>query len=393
MNASIRAIIDHMFRDTADNTETRALHEELLNNCLEHYEDLVSRGMSETEAIDAVVDSLKGMKEVIDEYPRKQGSTSTEDNTVKTVPVISEKEREESSGDRSADDKPSEYSFRPDTVRKIRTDLKSSDLKIGCSADDKIHIRCEDMDQLICVQEGETLSVRLVDKTRQKIVEAGKEINNGDLSLKSLMSFIGKAIGSVAAGITVDWDVYIDLPPVSFEEMDLNSKSGEIFVKAMLPDKLLVHSMSGDIEVEASGSGSGAKVTISAMSGDIDFSGNADHINLSSMSGDVEVHGSFTSVELKSTSGDADLYGEAKMIRANSVSGDVTIGLRNTNPCSVEASSTSGDVDIELAKGTDRINPVLTSVSGSTSCQVPAGGADACVQVRAKSVSGDVTVR
>ena len=71
MNASIQGIIDHMFRDTVDNAETRALHEELLNNCLEHYDDLIARGMSETEAIDAVVDSLKGMKEVIDEYPKK----------------------------------------------------------------------------------------------------------------------------------------------------------------------------------------------------------------------------------------------------------------------------------------------------------------------------------
>ena len=65
MNASIQGIIDHMFRDTVDNMETRALHEELLNNCLDHYEDLVSRGMSETEAIDAVVESLKGMKEAL----------------------------------------------------------------------------------------------------------------------------------------------------------------------------------------------------------------------------------------------------------------------------------------------------------------------------------------
>ena len=51
MNASIQAIIDHMFRDTADNAETRALHEELLNNCLEHYDDLIGRGMSETDVI------------------------------------------------------------------------------------------------------------------------------------------------------------------------------------------------------------------------------------------------------------------------------------------------------------------------------------------------------
>ena len=64
MNASITGIIDVLFKDTAMNNETRALYEELLNNCQEHYDDLVSRGVSETEALDAVVESLQGMKEV-----------------------------------------------------------------------------------------------------------------------------------------------------------------------------------------------------------------------------------------------------------------------------------------------------------------------------------------
>ena len=68
MNATICGIVDMLFKDTVDNAETRALREELLNNCLEHYQDLVSRGLSETEAIDAVVESLNGMKEIIDEY-------------------------------------------------------------------------------------------------------------------------------------------------------------------------------------------------------------------------------------------------------------------------------------------------------------------------------------
>ena len=87
MNASIQGIIDHMFKDTVDNAETRALHEELLNNCLEHYDDLISRGMSETEAIDAVVDSLKGMKEVIDEYPKKNRKEDEEPEPAKAEKV------------------------------------------------------------------------------------------------------------------------------------------------------------------------------------------------------------------------------------------------------------------------------------------------------------------
>ena len=83
MNATICGIVDMLFKDTVDNIETRALREELLNNCLEHYNDLIGRGLTETEAIDAVVESLKGMKEVIDEYPKKTEADSQMKNEEK----------------------------------------------------------------------------------------------------------------------------------------------------------------------------------------------------------------------------------------------------------------------------------------------------------------------
>ena len=132
MNASIQGIIDHMFRDTVDNMETRALHEELLNNCLDHYEDLVSRGMSETEAIDAVVESLKGMKEVIDEYPKKPGTVMQPDVQQENdkTPEIRANEPEKNV---PPEEKPSEYVFDSAEIRRLKTDLKNCDLKIGVS--------------------------------------------------------------------------------------------------------------------------------------------------------------------------------------------------------------------------------------------------------------------
>ena len=116
MNSSIQGIIDHMFRDTADNAETRALHEELLNNCLEHYDDLIARGMSETEAIDAVVDSLKGMKEVIDEYPKEPGRENAQPETRKQdIPEIRADAPEK---EIPPEEKPSEYTYDAAAVRR-----------------------------------------------------------------------------------------------------------------------------------------------------------------------------------------------------------------------------------------------------------------------------------
>ncbi len=393
MNASIQGIIDHMFRDTVDNAETRTLHEELLNNCLEHYDDLIARGMSETEAIDTVVESLKGMKEVIDEYPKKPGtgaSAADGKNNAKAVPEI---RVDTPVQDMPPAEKPSEYVYDPAMIRKLKTDLKNCDLKIGISTDGKIHVRCEDMEQLLCEQDGQTLTVKIVDKTRKSIEEASKTMNSQEFSVKGLLNFIGKAIGSVSASITVSWDVYIDLPAAALAEMDLSAKSGDIEVNAKMPGTLNAHSMSGDVRVDAVDSDPAGKVTLGAMSGEIEFEGNADSISLSSMSGDVEARGNYLNAEMKSTSGNVELEGSGEEIRMNSVSGDVTIDLNNTTVRSIQARSTSGDVDIDLASGMESVHVSMSTVSGSTHCGVADMGAGAKCQIQANSVSGDVTIR
>ena len=65
MNETVKRIVDILFQDTVENDETRALHEELMNNCQEHYQDLIGRGLSEDEAVSEVVESLKGTTNVL----------------------------------------------------------------------------------------------------------------------------------------------------------------------------------------------------------------------------------------------------------------------------------------------------------------------------------------
>ena len=67
MNQTVKRIVDILFQDVVENEETNALHEELMNNCQEHYQDLVNRGLSEDEAVGEVVESLKGRIENITE--------------------------------------------------------------------------------------------------------------------------------------------------------------------------------------------------------------------------------------------------------------------------------------------------------------------------------------
>ena len=45
MNSTVKRIVDILFQDAVENDETRALHEEVMNNCQEHYDDLIARGI------------------------------------------------------------------------------------------------------------------------------------------------------------------------------------------------------------------------------------------------------------------------------------------------------------------------------------------------------------
>ena len=389
MNATINGIIDHMFRNTADNAESRALHEELLNNCLEHYEDLVSRGMSETEAIDAVVDSLKGMKEVIDELPKKPGYAAEE----KQVPYIQVEEKEKKEETKQAEppkEKRTEYTFDPATVRVLKTDMKGCDLQIGPSPDGLIHVRCEEMDQMICEASSGVLRVRVADVSSS--VADDPLLSGKDISARSILNFLGKALGSAVSRITVSWNVYIDLPASALEEMELDARSGDIVLKTAFPKKISAHTASGDVRLESDAGETALKIEAGSMSGEVEVFGNADALTLTSMSGEVTAKGTFGTVVMKSTSGDVQLTGYAESLRLNSVSGDVNADLRNTDVRLIEAAATSGDVEIKLAPGTDSVSASMRTVSGSASCKYPDAGQAAALKISAASVSGDVRI-
>ena len=74
MNAKVTQMIELLFRDVEGSEEVQALHDEVLNNCHDRFEDLVRSGLSEDEALAAVMESLTGMEDVLKEYPRKAES-------------------------------------------------------------------------------------------------------------------------------------------------------------------------------------------------------------------------------------------------------------------------------------------------------------------------------
>lgn len=386
MNATICGLIDTLFKDTLDTIETRTMKEELLNNCLEHYQDLIGRGLSETEAIDAVVESLNGMKEIIDEYPKKPEAQRSEtfDEKVKTsgtAPVTETTEEEF----------PAERIYNPDEIRSIRTNLRSNDVTVGRSGDGMIHVRCDEPRQIICDTNGSRLNIR-VDSEWKNISKNGG-MKPEEVSVKGILNFVGKVLNKVASDIsTAGAHVYIDLPDWMQDEIELNSMSGDVEIIGCAAPIVTLHSTSGDIIYEAPENAGIRKISASTASGDIRISGNADEAEGSSISGDVQMNGEYRKVMMKSTSGDTRLNGCANDLYAHTVSGENTLTLRNNDAKRIEAASTSGSVDIELPRNTPSVHVSMKSVSGSTRCSFPDDGANASLQIHASSVSGSIRI-
>ena len=131
---------------------------------------------------------------------------------------------------------------------------------------------------------------------------------------------------------------------------------------------------------------------VSTVSGDAEVHGSALEAEISSMSGDVTADGVFETMEIRSTSGEVEFTGSALELTASSVSGDTTVTVENNTVKNVTAKSTSGDVEITLPR-LNSVHAECSSVSGDCLSRLSDAGADAAVKIRAKSVSGDVTVQ
>ena len=158
-----------------------------------------------------------------------------------------------------------------------------------------------------------------------------------------------------------------------FDDVDVRSASGDV--------RLEVVEGRGERQVRLrrrrSSTRSSGRRSVNSVSGDMIVGSIASTGSLHTVSGDIEVRESLSSLHLKTISGDARVgsatEGEVTM---QSVSGDLTLGLRSGSKLWVDARSTSGKTTSELQLGDEP----------------PADKDGPLVELRAKSVSGDIRV-
>jgi DUF4097 and DUF4098 domain-containing protein YvlB len=168
-------------------------------------------------------------------------------------------------------------------------------------------------------------------------------------------------------------------------EIEAESVSGEVSLRASSADKLDISSVSGDVSVE----GHAGRVDAETVSGDLRVSGASGDVSVETVSGSVIVRAqTVTEFEAASVSGDIDFEGALAAngrMDVESMSGDVRITLPADTSARVTAEVFSGDLDNTFGLAVEDEDGPGSTMHGKI------GSGSASIEI--ESFSGDVELR
>ena len=393
MNKMVKRMVDLLFEDVESTEETRELHDEIMNNCQDHFQDLTDSGMTEDEALGAVMESLSGMQEMLEQYPKKKAVQEIEDAYNE---VTGEKEAAETALLHQA----------TSWVERIRVDAAARDVTVEAADTEEILIDSEDKENILVERDGNTLFIhvrRIADELRDEAEDFAKgsgemsEMNLTDL-LNKVGSMVNRAVRGVMNHISVELGTHgapirITVPRRLLTALEMNTSSGDMEVSYVRAKEYVLRTASGDITLKADAKEASDRIFASSASGDIEVKEAWTRKGeFSSISGDLELSGDFGDLNCKSVSGEVDFRGSAVDLRSKSVSGAVDLSLKVASSGSVSAESTSGSVTVQLPEDAAPVHLSMSSVSGNLRSDVEDAGESAPLSIRVKTVSGAVKV-
>lgn len=428
MNATVKRIVELLFQDVEMTDEVKALEEEILNNCQDRYEDQIAQGRSEDDAIAAVVDSLKGMEDVLAEYRKRspeqetvQEAKSILDGVLEqmsdmakafgklgskfvTVTVGDEDDEhaeDDEDDEEHADEDKDDDAHGSETItiklggsRKYNGDAADEDERVLNFDPAQIEtLQFNLLDETVEVTEGtaDTVVVRCDKDTPVEVSQkegvllfehkssAKRQNKSTGLSAKLLQLMI-RSVGG---------DIQVEVPHGKRFAVQHRSTSGDLTLENVTPYAVYAETTSGDMEVRLSKRTAG--VVLKSTSGDIAGEFDADKLHIQSMSGDVDYRGTASDVTVSTVSGDIQLDGNLPLAKLTTVSGDVTL-YAGAESREVDVHTTSGDIDARVAPSM-AVHAEISSISGDVTNRVPDAGPASQLQLQAKTVSGDVRVR
>lgn len=195
--------------------------------------------------------------------------------------------------------------------------------------------------------------------------------------------------------------LYLRIPEMASIEAD--SVSADITVGGNRGARVMLNTVSGDLEVDASPQ----QMELHSVSGDVEFEGTVSRSSVETVSGEIELAGLYGEVTVSTVSGDVSLEaGEVKRGKFESVSGDMTLALSVSDSGRLSCDSMSGDVQLRLPSS-QQAEFIAQSYSGEIhsefgkSSRVSKGPGvmlqyregDNGAQIRLETFSGDVSIR
>ncbi len=386
MNDTVARIVEIMFQDVEMNEETAAIRDEVMNNCQERYTDLVNSGMAADDAIAAVIESLKGMDDVLAPYKRKAHRHTENDENAE------DDEEQEETGER-------ELIYAAQEIDRIDLTLINEDVSIEASDDEDFHVLWDAEDNPLLdvhVEHGVLKVERRPGEVKHRKDHIEIHIDGFDDMLKSLgqsMKNIFSKNGSNFSISFADSSVTIQVPVNAMPHVKLLTTSGDIEVQEVTLADLSITTTSGDIDVDLDEDENLSRVDVRTTSGDVEASVFAPVGSFSSTSGDVEVEGRIGDLTVATISGDIDVRADVVNMNFKAVSGDVNMQFDSDELRSVNGNTISGDIEIELPEGIGQICINLRSRSGDTTTRYSTNDVGPTVTGSVTSISGDITLR
>ncbi len=386
MNEKVTQMVSLLFRDVRPSDEVRALHDEVLNNCQDRFADLTENGLDEEEALAAVMESLKGMEDVLKDYPRRDDpwDPAPEKAAAETVP------------EEAAEGSSSPARFAPDAVRAVDASLTwcevevlASDGEFSLETRGAVLHRLEPDGTLLIWQEKPSDDLF-------RGISWERSLDSFD-SFSDAMGRLGQNLSRLfTRGLKISPDgqesrILLRIPRSAHPDVRLRTTSGGIAWEDAVPGgEFTLRSTSGDIRVRTDPGFMLPSARITTMSGDAEVRLSAEDLEIASVSGDVSWEGEARTVTMSSTSGDAEAVGTVRNAALNTTSGDVTLELTAAGSAEIAIRSVSGDIDVRLPQEVREVSARLKSVSGEIRQRGVEIADDAPVSIEAGTVSGDL---
>lgn len=196
-----------------------------------------------------------------------------------------------------------------------------------------------------------------------------------------------KKFKKISVETTCDEIEFLD-ESISAEKLRISTSSGDSNVKGDFDD-IKINSSSGEIDVYSKYV---KNLKIETSSGDIDIGGSFKNIGIESSSGKISLD--VSSVELlkiETSSGDANINGDFKDIYIISTHGKITANIYAKSDVQISIETTSADAEFNF-ENVRQVSTTGSTSSGEISNNLPVKSDGYIANIRYKTTFGDITI-